>query len=155
VVDVSGQLIVALVLAFLVVKFLGRGRARSVRHTSSAPPTRSPSSERRRSARHEAAHLVVNRKLGGHDKGAELWNDSNGISHVYPKTWRGDAIMSLAGEAAAGSRGAESDRAFARKACRKAGMSMGEARREARRLVSRHSGEINSTARKLARNGRV
>jgi hypothetical protein len=149
------QAIIALVGAFILMKLFGGGGSRSVRSVRSAPPTRNLNGERRRSAKHEAAHLVVNRRLGGRSVGAVLLDDSNGYSEVYPRDARSDAVMSLAGEAATGSRGAASDRKFARKACRREGMSMSEARREARRMVRKHSGDIGSVGRKLARGGRV
>lgn len=151
------QAILALVGALILMKVFsgGSGPSRSVRCTHSAPPTSSPSAERRRSANHEAGHLVVNSKLGGRSGGAVLFSDSTGEANVTARTWRDDAIMSLAGEAVSGPRGADSDRQFAKRACRKAGMSMPEARREAKRMVRKHNGAIKAKGRTLARKGRI
>jgi hypothetical protein len=154
---VSGQLIVALVLAFLVVKFLSRRK-------SGPAHGHGGSGDRWGTSVHEASHVVVAKRMGGSASARLINGGKRGYfdaSLPGSTTAVDDAVLLLAGGIGAKQiTGDPHDRYSddvprARELLRGTGVSVDQARAMASRVVSSNKGAIRSTARRLDRNGRV
>lgn len=113
-------------------------------------------------ARHEAGHAIVARKLGGYVYKVVIRPDGSGTTYVKKMgSLVEEVAVTYAGEYAAGtSRGCSGDHALTRAYLRMAPNSERarvhrEGKALARRMVSRHSGAINSMANKLLERGHV
>jgi hypothetical protein len=123
----------------------------------------SSSALRRKIARHEAGHAVAARAVGGSVISATLYAGESGglVQARLPGDPKAALIFLHAGQAAvSSSEGAGADNDLFRKVAREVpskdrGRVSAEAKREARRIASSRSGEINSYARKLDERGRL
>ncbi|MFC5992918.1 hypothetical protein ACFQE5_01685 [Pseudonocardia hispaniensis] len=127
------------------------------------------SSRRWTVAMHEAAHVVAARQLGWTVRYARIIRDGDeGVMDDAPPHGRDkrevaveSAVISLAGICASARQhwflpyGCGHDQRDARKALRGTGMSLGDAKYEARRLVNKHWREIERVARQLYRDGEL
>jgi hypothetical protein len=116
----------------------------------------------RETARHEAGHAIVARRLGGYVYKVIIRPDGSGATYIRKmSSLVHEVAVSYAGEYAAGtSRGCSGDHALTRAYLRMAPNSERarvhrEGRALARRMVSRHSGAINSMAKRLLEKGQV
>lgn len=114
-------------------------------------------------ARHEAGHYVAAKRRGSTSVSAEVLSGSRGV------TWTGSdrsdldaAVITAAGTEATNAQRwlftdstTYHDAQRLKKECARAGIAPGEARRLARKDVSRHSGEIDRVTERLIRDRKI
>ena len=110
---------------------------------------------RRRTARHEAGHVVVARALGAFDLHAVVYDRPNAANEygrftgMFDGTAEDEAVILMAGAVASPGCPGPSDLGQVRALLAGSDMTVGQARGEAGRLVRRHRGAIGRTARRL------
>jgi hypothetical protein len=117
---------------------------------------------------HEAAHVVVARRLGWRVRSAQVFADGSGYTDdVAPAGGEAttvavqNAVIALAGPCASARQrwflpaGCGHDERDARRALRGTGVSYNQARTQARRLVDRHWRDIDKVARRLYHDGHL